>query len=276
MNTGTRIKLFRLLNGLTQQELSEAVKTEPTYLVRYERGPIVPPTRIVFRLSEELGIEPKWLVESSTAPFVFLMAEPLKAGMTARQITGISKSFQELFPAFLEDSNIDAFCKIILPAGAAYCFAFHCKDSLGLLLPDGSVLILILPKAHEKEMDRLMAEHVLVNDEPSGREVSLVKSIFQKGETNPAEEDKALQSILDRLRNKGAAWINTGECVKAWRQRLQIQGTRTEWIIPVNFTISSRERISREDALRFVDKTVKTAQKKLPEGLIIMADYKKR
>jgi transcriptional regulator with XRE-family HTH domain len=276
MDTGTKIKLYRVLNGMTQKELSEAVKTDPTYLVRYERGPIEPPTKIIFKLCEELGIEARWLIESDTAPYAFMLAEPIREGMNARQITGILNAFQELFPAFLEDSKVDAFCKIVLSDGAAYCFAFHVKARQGSLLHDGSVLIFILPEAYEKDMDRLLAAHSLVSEEPSRREVSLIKSILLKEGTDLSEGYKALQSILDRICNKGAEWINIEECIKAWRQRFQIQGKRYEWIIPVNVNISSKDRISREDALRLIEKMMNNAQKKLQGSLTIMTDYKKR
>lgn len=71
-----------------------------------------------------------------------------------------------------------------------------------------------------------------------------------------------------------AKWIDTEACIKAWRQRLQLLGKRTEWTIPLSITVSSSERISREEALKAIEKLVQGGQKKLPETLALVANYK--
>lgn len=56
-NIGDKIKYFRILKGMSQNELGLKIKKHPVHVSRYERNLIVPPKAVLHEIAATLDIE---------------------------------------------------------------------------------------------------------------------------------------------------------------------------------------------------------------------------
>lgn len=62
-NFGRRVRSFRQLRDLTQEQLSEKAGLSPEYLGEIERGKASPSFEVITHLAQALGVEPSDLFD---------------------------------------------------------------------------------------------------------------------------------------------------------------------------------------------------------------------
>jgi transcriptional regulator with XRE-family HTH domain len=105
MERNQRLKILRILNGFTQEELAKECGVPRGSLSIWERGDHAPSHGAVPRLANSLGCDPGYLMYGSPSlrvPAVWVPSVPL-----ARHLPTFKNDITSLFPPFLKENGID-------------------------------------------------------------------------------------------------------------------------------------------------------------------------
>jgi transcriptional regulator with XRE-family HTH domain len=101
MNTGTKLKLLRILHDLDQAKMAKLLNVSQPVYSRYENNEksLAPDSLIVRRIHEEFDINYEWLVDTEIDPFQFTMAGAgnSKAGEQTNNYYSVPKEFMDVF-----------------------------------------------------------------------------------------------------------------------------------------------------------------------------------
>lgn len=103
MKTGHRIKLLRLLFGLTQEELANLAGISRPSLVNYELGEYSPIDDIVIRLSDIFDVEPGYLRYGSSMIRNHVWIPSIPKHSQRKQ--NIIDELEKLFPEFIQENQ---------------------------------------------------------------------------------------------------------------------------------------------------------------------------
>lgn len=103
MKTGHRIKLLRLLFGLTQEELASLAGISRPSLVNYELGEYSPIDDIVIRLSDIFDVEPGYLRYGSSMIRNHVWIPSIPKHSQRKQ--NIIDELEKLFPEFIQENQ---------------------------------------------------------------------------------------------------------------------------------------------------------------------------
>lgn len=103
MKTGHRIKLLRLLFGLTQEELASLAGISRPSLVNYELGEYSPIDDIVIRLSDIFNVEPGYLRYGSSMIRNHVWIPSIPKHSQRKQ--NIIDELEKLFPEFIQENQ---------------------------------------------------------------------------------------------------------------------------------------------------------------------------
>ena len=106
MDTAGRIKILRLLNGYTQEEIAALLGTSRPSIVVWESGKHPPSSEYVIRLAELVGVEPGYI--SYGSPLISCCAWIPAPPDRAQNLSPYLRDFASLFPEFLDENGLDA------------------------------------------------------------------------------------------------------------------------------------------------------------------------
>lgn len=115
MKTGHRIKLLRLLFGLTQEELASLAGISRPSLVNYELGEYSPIDDIVIRLSDIFDVEPGYLRYGSSMIRNHVWIPSIPKHSQRKQ--NIIDELEKLFPEFIQENQFTGLVKGTLSDG---------------------------------------------------------------------------------------------------------------------------------------------------------------
>lgn len=115
MKTGHRIKLLRLLFGLTQEELASLAGISRPSLVNYELGEYSPIDDIVIRLSDIFDVEPGYLRYGSSMIRNHVWIPSIPKHSQRKQ--NIIDELEKLFPEFIQENQFTVLVKGTLSDG---------------------------------------------------------------------------------------------------------------------------------------------------------------
>lgn len=98
-----RIKLMRLLFGLTQEELASLVSISRPSMLYYEQGGYSPTDQIVIRLADIFGVEPGYLRYGSPIIQSHIWIPNIRKNSKRMQNT--INEIENLFPAFIHENR---------------------------------------------------------------------------------------------------------------------------------------------------------------------------
>ncbi len=100
---GTRLKAARLLNGLSLQDLANALagKLTKQSLHRYEKGEVIPDSEITGWLSDALNVRPDFFTRETKVEFKPISYRKLKS-TPAKEVNKISELTREYLERYLE------------------------------------------------------------------------------------------------------------------------------------------------------------------------------
>jgi transcriptional regulator with XRE-family HTH domain len=97
---GSRIKLYRKDNGITQAALAEAIDCEVTSIGRYERGETAPDGEQLVKMAEFFGI----------SPMDFL---PVKIDVTRQSVLDLRAELIDLLYRIHDPKRLEGLIKIV-------------------------------------------------------------------------------------------------------------------------------------------------------------------
>lgn len=270
MQTGQKLKFMRLVQGLSQQELSKEVGALPPYLARYESGVNEPKKSMTLRLANALGVNVEWLVYSTKAPFVFLASRPIKVDTPARQANTVANGISALLPALLKSAEVEGCLRFNnqMTSSRYFLFIFHSLDPQAKGVDQQSVLLLFASPLLHETIDTVLQE----------LDITVQDLLYQGEEPDSLHADEAstfLRNVLEQAKTIQGISMDIDGCMAAWQQnRRKGQKARaTKWPIPVLMTLESPEEITRETALNAISKAIDSAV--LPAGMTLKLQREK-
>lgn len=109
MQIGEKIRLFRLLNLMSQDELSAMVETAQRNIAQIERGRYRPSGELIGKLADVLNLSPLYLSNDIKPPFkynLFFGAVPPSQPKTARLLNEMSTEIRGKWGQFLEENSV--------------------------------------------------------------------------------------------------------------------------------------------------------------------------
>lgn len=109
VDIGNRVREFRRLSGLTQQELARRVGVSAVFISKTERGLKLPSLDTLLRLAKALDVPPNWLlcdvvVQSQKPPALFERIAELPRGKR-RQLIGLLEELLTLLRLYEEEPS---------------------------------------------------------------------------------------------------------------------------------------------------------------------------
>lgn len=109
MEIGEKIRLFRLLNTMSQDELAATVETAQRNIAQIERGRFRPSGELIGKLADALNLAPLYLSSDIKPPFKYKLifgAVPPKKPRTARLLNDMAAEIKEKWGMFLDENNV--------------------------------------------------------------------------------------------------------------------------------------------------------------------------
>ena len=250
MTPGERIKLLRLIQGMTQQKLCDMVGTVPQYLTRYESGKVAIPVRLVAKLSDALGTRPGWISYGQGDPFTFLVGAPVANNAPGHLVSTVVKGLSSrLLTTFRQETGVRHTVKVELVDGVIYALA-----------GDRFLLAIVAFKPVRQVLSR-----------SAGRGMETV-SVAGASAIRITEGDgrKDLLKVLSAL-SKEILPDNAKSLGDIWENRNILKTGRNEWAVTV--TLKAIQRMTREEAERALLDAIDL--NKLPPGVEALIDERK-
>lgn len=250
MTPGERIKLLRLIQGMTQQNLCDMVGTVPQYLTRYESGKVAMPVRLVAKFGDALGTRPGWISYGQGDPFTFLVGAPVEKDAPGYAVSMVVKGLSSgLLTKFRQETGIRHTVKIELVDGVIYALA-------------GNRFLLMIVAFKP-------VRQVLARSAGRGMETVSVAGASAIGIAE-GEGRKDLLKVLSALR-KEILPLSAKSLADMWERRNILMTGRNEW--PVTVTVKGAEKMTKEEAERALFDAID--QNKLLRGIeVLKSDVK--
>jgi len=247
-----RLKLLRILAGLSQEDLAEALGIPQSKIVYYETGKVKPRKNAVKQIAALFSCAEHWLTDGIPDAFRFSWSvlPPTRYSHLVRMVRDAESGIQTLLPIFCQEHNVQR----------AFTFTWENHRSVfALEYGRGKYPCFLIIKTQEPMTSVLM--NVLLKQEIANRLISteriseaVWKHLFNP-ESGQDENRNSLhillqdiqQMIPDRLTNLTMELYITKNI-----ERMNVLHKRPTWSFPCDITVSNTDGIERAYALQEV------------------------
>lgn len=270
---GDRLKLLRILHGLSQNDLSGALGIHQSKIVYYEAGKVAPRQKMVKRIASFFDCNPRWLSEGQPPAFRLAWSElpPPRYGHLNRMVRDAEHGLQELLPKFCQEHEVKrVFCFTWEGRGSVLSIGFGDRKSSNFLMikTDPSFGEII-----RKIFYDLKIETISIGTDDVSENVW--EHLFR--EDNDVEEGKkSLRIIFQKIKSVIPDQLSDNQAelyVYKYENRLKVLQQRGRWSFPCDVTVTREGGISRSDALQEVMNLLQNYVS--PTGALVEIAFKK-
>lgn len=249
MEFGKKLRLLRLMQGLSQKDLACLVGTTPPYLARYEASVNHPKRDATMMLSQSLRVSVEWLDFSTGAPFLLRVWAPFREGGTKKHKAAVIRGAETLLPEFLSNTKI---LHVVRYAGGAndvhYLIAFHAMDSRGRFAHDISVVIIFV----DDELDKIVGKYFGINE--------LKVHELDSSSLNVTPDINSSDIFAFYIENLShiISFIDVDQYISDFIRSEAFEEEKRSWIIPVRICVNSPIEITQKKAEKILFEAIES------------------
>ncbi|WP_306534463.1 helix-turn-helix domain-containing protein [Geobacter sp.] len=239
MHIGERIKLLRLLHGMGQQELADAINVQQAKVPKYEGGRHVPRSKMLAEIARALECNAKWLSTGEGAPFLcgaFSVPARCYDGKE-RAVTRVVSDLSILLPSLIAEQQVSD----------VYVARVSDLPNLIALFPlqEGGILIIQARDGFCVELDEIVRSLKML------RRAEITYAQFETFFGQAAESHAARRELLDSFE-----LLLRGECLAQLEEFIRRVSYRKIWKVRTVITLKNEEGITESEAREMIQKII--------------------
>jgi len=244
-----RFKLLRILAGLSQEDVAEALDIPQSKIVYYEAGKVKPRKKTLEQITALFGCTEAWLTDGTPDAFEFSWSvlPPTRYSHLIRMVRDTESGVQALLPIFCREHNVRrAFIFSWTNLGSVFAIEYGCGDY--------SFFLMIKTKEPLTSILKNVLSELTIDSRPLSTE-QIPETVWEQAFNPESSQDETRNSlsvllqnikreIPDRLDN-----LTIESFLSKYFERMKVLEKRSKWSFPCEITVSKNDGIGQKYAL---------------------------